>query len=265
MQTFLPYADFRRSAAALDERRLGKQRVEVLQILRALHFEGYGWGHHPAVLMWRGWVPALVAYGLAVADAWTAQGRPDTTAAQIAAFCPSAPRTQATLRTEGLLPDWLGSRALHRCHQSALVRKDPARYRPLFPSVPEDLPYVWPPPGPEAPRLPISAWLVRGIPARDGILLPTANLGGPRRAALALERFRAIPAGALIATPRIAPPRGAVLELGRATGPVVETPAGPLREVAWSAAVAPSALRFPAALQNPQPVSPLRGEDRLRA
>ena len=36
MQTFLPFADFAASAAVLDDRRLGKQRVETLQVLRAL-------------------------------------------------------------------------------------------------------------------------------------------------------------------------------------------------------------------------------------
>ena len=33
MQTFLPFADFAETAAVLDHRRLGKQRIEVLQIL----------------------------------------------------------------------------------------------------------------------------------------------------------------------------------------------------------------------------------------
>jgi Pyrimidine dimer DNA glycosylase len=37
VQTFLPYPDFARTAAVLDDRRLGKQRVEVLQILNAMH------------------------------------------------------------------------------------------------------------------------------------------------------------------------------------------------------------------------------------
>ncbi|HMC68015.1 MAG TPA: pyrimidine dimer DNA glycosylase/endonuclease V, partial [Mycobacteriales bacterium] len=36
MQTFLPYSRFDASAAVLDDLRLGKQRVETLQILRAL-------------------------------------------------------------------------------------------------------------------------------------------------------------------------------------------------------------------------------------
>ena len=61
MQTFLPYPDDRASAADLDDRRLGKQRVETLQILRALTWRTYGWQNHPAVRMWRGFVPALVA------------------------------------------------------------------------------------------------------------------------------------------------------------------------------------------------------------
>ena len=77
MQTFLPYPDDRLSAAVLDDKRLGKQRVETLQILRALTWSTYGWRNHPAVRMWRGFVPALVAYGAAVCDEWVARGRAD--------------------------------------------------------------------------------------------------------------------------------------------------------------------------------------------
>jgi len=33
MQTFLPYPDLRDSVACLDNKRLGKQRVEAMQIL----------------------------------------------------------------------------------------------------------------------------------------------------------------------------------------------------------------------------------------
>ena len=49
MQSFLPIADFTETARILDPRRLGKQRVEALQILRGLIVPGYGWRHHPAV------------------------------------------------------------------------------------------------------------------------------------------------------------------------------------------------------------------------
>ena len=42
------------------------------------------------------------------------------------------------------LPTWLFDSELQRSHRSALVRKDPDHYRPHFPDVPDDLPYVWP-------------------------------------------------------------------------------------------------------------------------
>ncbi len=42
------------------------------------------------------------------------------------------------------LPPWLGDEAVHRSHRSALVRKDPDHYGPLFDDIPPDLEYVWP-------------------------------------------------------------------------------------------------------------------------
>ncbi len=36
MQTFLPYSDFRKSLESLDNKRLGKQRVEAYQIISAI-------------------------------------------------------------------------------------------------------------------------------------------------------------------------------------------------------------------------------------
>ena len=134
MQTFLPHADFRRTAESLDSPRLGKQRVETLQILRALELPEYGWGNHPAVRMWRGYTPALVCYGLTCVEVWRERGYGDTTAAQIAEFAPEvSTASQPDLEREGLLPSWLGNEVLHRSHRSKLVGKDPARYGPLFP------------------------------------------------------------------------------------------------------------------------------------
>ncbi|MEV4347334.1 MSMEG_6728 family protein [Actinoplanes sp. NPDC049596] len=147
MQTFLPFPDFVASAEALDQKRLGKQRVETIQVLRGLTIPTYGWRHHPAVKMWRGYEEALVRYGLDMAAVWTATGRADTTAATLVADSKiDRPiRTQKELESRAGLPPWLGDPALHRSHQSALLRKDPAFYRPIFgPDVPDDLPYVWP-------------------------------------------------------------------------------------------------------------------------
>lgn len=150
-QTFLPYADFAATARVLDPRRLGKQRVEALQVLRGLTVPGYGWRHHPAVRMWAGYEEALTRYGLEICRAWSASGRRDTCAGLLGAELGRVrgvivPRTQPELAAAGALPPWLGDPAFHRSHRSALVRKDPAHYRPLFPGVPDDLPYVWPVP-----------------------------------------------------------------------------------------------------------------------
>jgi hypothetical protein len=150
MQTFLPHADFRRSAEALDRRRLGKQRVECLQVLRGLTVPGYGWRHHPAVLMWRGHLEALGRYSLTCCEVWTGLGHGDSCATSIVSELReqgvTVVRSQEDLASAGALPPWLGDPEFHRSHQSALLRKDPEHYGPLFPEVPDDLPYVWPRP-----------------------------------------------------------------------------------------------------------------------
>lgn len=148
MQTFLPFPDFAASAAVLDDRRLGKQRVEALQILRALTRATYGWKHHPAVRMWIGHTEALAAYGIVVCEEWTGRGRADTCAALITAdLSPTgrrSPRRQDELALAGLLPSWLGDERLHASHRAALVRKDPVRYGALFPDADATQPYHWP-------------------------------------------------------------------------------------------------------------------------
>ena len=148
VQTFLPYPDFEATARVLDARRLGKQRVEVIQIVRALTWPGYAWKSHPAVLMWAGHEEALGTYGQVMSRVWVEQGYGDTCAATIAGDLAAVGidvlRSQDELAAAGELPDWLGDEALHRSHQSALVRKDPDWYGPRFPAVPDDLPYLWP-------------------------------------------------------------------------------------------------------------------------
>ena len=62
MQTFLPYPDYAASAKVLDRQRLGKQRVENLQIIKALLDPTYGWQNHPAVKMWRGHIISCLLY-----------------------------------------------------------------------------------------------------------------------------------------------------------------------------------------------------------
>ncbi len=149
MQTFTPYADFEQSLRTLDLKRLGKQRVEVIQIVRALTVPGYAWSSHPAVLMWKGYEEALGRYGLLSCAVWTERGFGDSCAATITAdlraYGVTEIRTYAELAAAGALPPWLFDDALQRSHRSSLLRKDPDHYGPLFPpDTPRDLDYVWP-------------------------------------------------------------------------------------------------------------------------
>ena len=148
MQTFVPYSDFAATAEVLDDKRLGNHRVEVIQIVRALTWPGYAWKSHPAVLMWKDHEEALGRYGLTMCEAWTARGFGDTCAATIATDLAAAGvptiRTYEELAADGALPGWLFDPALLHSHRSNLIRKDPGHYRPRFPDVPADLPYVWP-------------------------------------------------------------------------------------------------------------------------
>jgi hypothetical protein len=148
MQTFLPYPDFAATAAVLDDKRLGKQRVEAMQVLRALTRVTYGWKRHPAVRMWAGCPEGVAAYGLVICAEWVGRGRADTCAATIGTDLAAAglppPRAQAELAARWLLPEWIGDDRVHRSHRSALVRKNPEFYGPLFPDADPELPYVWP-------------------------------------------------------------------------------------------------------------------------
>ncbi len=139
MQTFLPYPEPTRSAMCLDDRRLGKQRVEALQLLRALKGETTGWANHPAARMWRGYENALVYYGTAVCGVWIERGFQDTCYEKISAYWDFEHQDIA-------FPPWWGRIDVHLSHQANLVRKDWRHYRQFFPDVDADLPYVWPVP-----------------------------------------------------------------------------------------------------------------------
>jgi hypothetical protein len=136
VQTFLPYADYIRSAKVLDRQRLGKQRVEVLQIMNALHEVGavagkpIPWANHPATRMWRGYEPQLCEYGIVMCEEWISREW----------HLDMATSGEYTLDK----PPWFGDKAFHLSHQSNLLRKMPEHYRPFFGDVPDDLPYIWP-------------------------------------------------------------------------------------------------------------------------
>ena len=135
MQTFLPYADFTKTAQVLDRQRLGKQRIEAKQILQNLLEETgkMGWKNHPAVKMWKGHEGKLAEYGVAICTEWIRRGYKDN---QMVYFV-------ERMHSRNDNPRWLGDPDFHVSHQSNLVRKDSQHYGKYF-EVGGDLPYVWP-------------------------------------------------------------------------------------------------------------------------
>jgi hypothetical protein len=138
MQTFLPLPTYEASARALDQQRLGKQRVEAFQMASAILDPKYGWQRHPAVEMWRGHGAALCVYGMVVCRVWRERGFKDTMLERFIAL--QYLMTAMGERIEK--PKWIGDENLHRSHRSNLVRKDPGFYS--FFNEPPDLEYIWP-------------------------------------------------------------------------------------------------------------------------
>lgn len=136
MQTFLPYPNYVRSAQVLDNRRLGKQRVEALQIIKALILPDYGWRNHPAVKMWKNNIESLKVYHDVMIEEWKSRG-----------FKNSMPLFFPPVGLPTEFPDcpgWLGDEAFHASHRSNLLRKDPIHYGKFGWAEPNNLPYIWP-------------------------------------------------------------------------------------------------------------------------
>ena len=141
------YAD---SAKILDTKRLGKQRVEAYQLLKALRgdYDSTGaWVNHPATVMWRGNEYELALYGLTVSVEFHERGFDGTN--MIEKFNEELMRHCESNREE--YPWWVDHPLLHLTHRSNLIRKFPEYYGGF--SVPDNIPYVWPMPEPNCFRL----------------------------------------------------------------------------------------------------------------
>ena len=137
MQIFLPYADFRKSLQTLDNKRLGKQRVETYQIISAISrrpkLDGSpykGWLNHPCTVMWKEYLPALKLYMNYSIDEWVQRGFKNT---------------MQIYKVEQIMsPKWVGMEMFHSAHRSNLLRKDYNYYSKFGWEEPIDLPYIWP-------------------------------------------------------------------------------------------------------------------------
>lgn len=135
MQTFVPYADMAKSALVLDRARLGKQRVETLQLIRCNLDESLGWKKHPAAKMWAQNINGLIAYGVAMCDAWILRGYKDTCREKMLTY--GEPDVLD-------VPFWWGDERVHSSHRANLLRKDIGHYSQFGWHENPDTPYFWP-------------------------------------------------------------------------------------------------------------------------
>ncbi len=141
----------------LDYRRLGKQRVEAMQLINGLQKldgrnagtpvrerthpavmpGGSGWLNHPASKMWRGHIGALMRYHDTAIDEWVSRGYKNN---MLKYFSEG---DWADLR----YPSWLGNEEFHASHRSALLYKNPEWYGQFGwteePGIPKET-YIWP-------------------------------------------------------------------------------------------------------------------------
>jgi hypothetical protein len=150
VQTFLPFPDYSLSAKVLDRQRLGKQRVETFQILKALTLPKYGWQNHPAVLMWRGFEIELVEYGIAICNEWVGRGYKDSITSKLEQIKPKL--IEQELEIEHAIPPWLGDERLHSSHRAALLSKNYGWYSQFDWSEKPAYDYYWPVTRPSAKK-----------------------------------------------------------------------------------------------------------------
>lgn len=136
MQTFVPSIDPLESVRVLDNKRLGKQRLECKQILSALMGWTDGYLRHPATRMWAQDIPSLAYYASAACEEYVQRGFADSLGHWFT----------ETFHARWVPPAWWGDDDVHQSHRSSLLRKDFGHYAEHFRPrcTATDLVYVWP-------------------------------------------------------------------------------------------------------------------------
>ena len=131
MQTFLPDENYEESARILDWRRLGKQRVEGMQIINAIENPNkQGWQNHPATIMWTPYLSALKLYTNVIIQEWMSRGYNNN-------------MKFYDLGNRMTKPHWIGKEEFHSSHRANLLRKDYEYYSQFGWTENSESPYVW--------------------------------------------------------------------------------------------------------------------------
>jgi chromosome condensin MukBEF complex kleisin-like MukF subunit len=107
----------------LDYKRLGKQRVECLQIIKILENQQStaGWQNHPAIKMWVGYTNSLKYYTNCCIDEWINKGYKNT-------------MVKYDVDHQNEDPWWIGDKNFHRAMRARLIEKNKEFYLPKFPN-----------------------------------------------------------------------------------------------------------------------------------
>jgi hypothetical protein len=136
VNTFLPYPNFLKIAKVLDNKRLGKQRVEAKQILDIVTGEAKytAWRNHPVVKQWMLYPDALKDYINVMIAEWIRRGFKNT-------------MKTYKITKKYKMPWFVKSKVVNLSHQASLLRKEPTHYKKHFTDVPAQYmkySYVWP-------------------------------------------------------------------------------------------------------------------------
>ena len=140
MQTFIPFKNIDKSFKILDRQRLGKQRVEAIQIAYAcLDISNFQWQNHPAVKMWKGYESFLIKKYLRKAIIeWKKRGYNNNK-------CNEHYKKlyQFVKNKKCIKPKWI-TNTFCKSHQSNLLRKNKTYYEKYFKLDNHNLEYIWP-------------------------------------------------------------------------------------------------------------------------
>jgi len=122
---FIPLSDPKEIAKVLDDKRLGKQRVEAKQIITIISGEAksLAWSNHPVVLMWKGYVSELKYYYDCIVLEWIKRGYVNNMHLY---------KDIEKIKQPKQMPWFMYCKSILLSHQASLLRKNYAHYHKYF-------------------------------------------------------------------------------------------------------------------------------------
>jgi hypothetical protein len=135
VNVFIPLSDPVEIAKVLDDKRLGKQRVEAKQIITIISGDAKSnaWANHPVVLMWKDYLDELKYYYDIMIFEWIRRGYKNTMP------------LYSTKNKKIRMPWFMHCKPVILSHQASLLRKNYAHYHKHFPTPKAymDRSYLW--------------------------------------------------------------------------------------------------------------------------